>query len=101
MKLPWLVWLSGLSAGLQTKGSLVPFPVRAHAQVEGQVPSNGCVRGNHTLMFLSLFLLPSLPLSLKINIFKKFSYIITYIAASSIRQPVYECCLPKCVPVLY
>ena len=29
--LPWLVWLSGLSAGLRTKGSLVRFPVRAHA----------------------------------------------------------------------
>ena len=33
----------------------------------GQVPSRGCVRGNHTLMFLSLsFSLPS-PLSKKIN----------------------------------
>ena len=30
------------------------FPGRAHAWVEGQVPSRGQVRGNHTLMFLSL-----------------------------------------------
>ena len=51
---PWLVWLSGLSASLQTKGLLVQFPVRAHAWIVGQVPSGGHVRGNHTLMFLSL-----------------------------------------------
>ena len=38
---PWLVWLSGLSAGLQTKGSPVRFPVRAHLWVVGQVPSRG------------------------------------------------------------
>ena len=50
----WLVWLSGLSASLQTKGLLVQFPVRAHAWIVGQVPSGGHVRGNHTLMFLSL-----------------------------------------------
>ena len=36
---PWLVWLSGLSTGLWTKGSPVQFPVRAHAWVAGQVPS--------------------------------------------------------------
>ena len=30
--------LSGLSASPQTKGSLVRFPVRAHAWVAGQVP---------------------------------------------------------------
>ena len=54
---------SGLSAGLQTKGLLVQFPVRAHAWVAGQLPSGRHVRGNHTLMFLSLsFSLPS-PLS--------------------------------------
>ena len=39
--LPWLVWLNGLSTGLQTKGSLVQFPVRAHSWVAGQVPSGG------------------------------------------------------------
>ena len=51
---------------LQTKGSPVRFPVWAHAWVAGQVPNGGHIRGNHTLMFLSLsFSLPS-P-SLKIN----------------------------------
>ena len=60
---PWLLWLSGLSVGLRTKGSPVRFPVRAHAWVMGRVLSGGHVRGNHTLMFLSLsFSLPS-PLS--------------------------------------
>ena len=54
--LPRLVWLSGLSTSLQTKGSLVWFPVRAHDWVAGQVPSRA--RDNHTLMFLILFLPP-------------------------------------------
>ena len=49
LELPWLVWLSGLSAGLRTKGSSVQLPVRAR-----QLPSRGCARGNHTLLFLSL-----------------------------------------------
>ena len=40
------VWLSGLSSGLQTKGSLVQFLVRAHAWVADQVPSWGYARGN-------------------------------------------------------
>ena len=62
---PWGVWLSDLSIGLWMKGFLTPFPVRAHAWVVGQVPSRGRVRGNHTLMFLSLSF--SLPSSLKIN----------------------------------
>ena len=52
--LPWLVWLRGLSAGLQTKGLLVQLPVRAHAWGAGQVPPKGHARGNRTLMFLSL-----------------------------------------------
>ena len=57
---PWLVWLTGLSAGLQTQGLSVQFPVRAHAWVKGQVPSRVRARGNHTSMFLSLsFSLPS------------------------------------------
>ena len=43
------MWLTGLSADLQTDGSLVRFPVRAHVWVVGQVPSRGCMRGNHTL----------------------------------------------------
>ena len=50
----WLEWLSGLSTGLQTKGSLVGFPVRAHTWVVGQIPNRGHMRGNHTVMFLSL-----------------------------------------------
>ena len=45
----------------QTEGWQVGFPVRAHAWVVGQVPGRGCMRSNHTLMFLSLF--PSFPLS--------------------------------------
>ena len=48
---------------LQTKGSQVQIPVRAHAWVAGRVPSGGHVRGNHTWMLFSLsFSLPS-PLS--------------------------------------
>ena len=63
---PWLVWLSGLSTGLWTKGLLVWFPVRAHAWVVGQVPSGGCMRGNHTFLFLSFsFSLPSFSLKIK------------------------------------
>ena len=37
-RFPWLVWLSGLSASLQTKGLLVRFPGRTHAWVGSQVP---------------------------------------------------------------
>ena len=36
-----LVWLSGLSTGLQTKGFLVRFPVRAHAWVVAGSPVGG------------------------------------------------------------
>ena len=59
---------------LQSKGSLVRFPVRAHAWVVGQVPGWRHARGNHTLMFLSLsFFLPSVLSKKKINkIFKFF-----------------------------
>ena len=57
---PWVVWLSGLSAGLGSKGSQVWFPVRGHAWIVDRAPSGGHMRGNHTLMFL--FLPPS-PLS--------------------------------------
>ena len=67
---PWLVWLSGLSAGLRTKGSPVPLPLRAHAWVAGQVPGWGHVQEVTTDISLvhgcvSPFLSPSLPLSLK------------------------------------
>ena len=61
------MWFSGLSAGLQTEGSLVRFPVR----VASQVPSRGRARGNHTLMFLSHSSSLSLSPSLKINSLKK------------------------------
>ena len=39
--LPWLVWLSGLSAGLGTERWLVRFLVRAHTWVAGQIPRWG------------------------------------------------------------
>ena len=39
--LPWLVWLSGLSASLQTEGLPIRFLVRAHAWVLGLVPGSG------------------------------------------------------------
>ena len=58
--LPWLVWLTGLSASLPTKESRVWFLVWAQAWAAGQVPSRGHMRGNHALMFS--FSLPS-PLS--------------------------------------
>ena len=41
---PWLLQLSGLSASLQTKRSLVRFPVRAHAWVADLVPIWGRAR---------------------------------------------------------
>ena len=50
--------------------SPVRFPVRAHAWVVGQVPSTGCMRGNHTLMFFSLSF--SYSSSLSKNNLKKF-----------------------------
>ena len=58
----WLVWLSGLSASLRTKGLPVQFSVRARAWVAGQVSSGGHVRGSHIYVSLPLFLLlfPSL-----------------------------------------
>ena len=69
-KRSWLLWLSELSSDLQTKGSPVRFPVRAHAWVVGQVPSRGHVRGNHTLMFSYLLSLPSLKIH-TLNLKKK------------------------------
>ena len=52
--LPWLLWLSGLSAGLQTRRSRVQFPVGAHAWVAGQVPSWGCGKGNQSVYLLHM-----------------------------------------------
>ena len=65
--LPWLVWLSRLSAGLRTKRSPVLFPVRAHAWVAGQVSPVGSAQEATTYGCFSLYLSPSLPFSLKIN----------------------------------
>ena len=39
----------------QTVNQRDRFPGRAHGWVAGKVPSRGCVRDNHTLLFLSLF----------------------------------------------
>ena len=39
--LPWLVWLSGLSTSLRTKGSQVRFPVRTHAWLQTRFPVGG------------------------------------------------------------
>ena len=67
----WLGWLSGLSAVLQTNGSLVQFLVRAHAWVVGQVPSWGSVKCNQSMYFshmdvsLPFFLLPFPSLEVK------------------------------------
>ena len=59
----WCGSVDWVLANPALKGSLVGFPVWAHAWVEGQIPSRGHSRGNHTLVFLSLsFSLPS-PLS--------------------------------------
>ena len=60
MTLPTLAGVAQwIERGLQTKGSLVRFPVRVHASVAGQVPSGGggSVRGSRALMILSLFFL--------------------------------------------
>ena len=77
---PWLVWLSGLSTSLRTKGLPVRFPVRAHAWAVGQVPSGGHMRGNHMLMLF--FSLPSPLCKNKINkIFKRKKGVVTYFTA--------------------
>ena len=62
-----------IERGLRTKGSLVQFPVGSHAWIAGQVPSGGHVRGNHTLMFLSLSF--SLPSPLSKNLKKKSNHL--------------------------
>ena len=53
----WPDWCGSVDwvPACEPKGCRVWFPVRAHAWVEGQVPSRGRMRSNHTLMFLSLF----------------------------------------------
>ena len=64
-----MVWLSGLSAGLWTKES----PCQGTHLGCGPIPSRGCMRDNHILMFLCLsFSFPSSLSKNKINkIFKK------------------------------
>ena len=59
---PWLVWLSGLNASLQTERSPVQFPVRARAWITDQVLSWGCARGNWSIFLLHIDV--SLPLFL-------------------------------------
>ena len=57
--MPWLMWLSGLSACLWTKGSLVQFPVRAH--VRGRGPQlQECEKQPHIDVSLPLPPFPSL-----------------------------------------
>ena len=59
--LPWLVWLSGLSAGLRTGGSPVRFPVRA-ACLGCRPGPQLAVRKRHPHIAVSLPLfLPSFP----------------------------------------
>ena len=63
--LPWLVWLSELSASLGTKGVLVRFPVRVYAWVLGQVQQPIDVSLTHQCFSSSIS--PSLTLSLYMN----------------------------------
>ena len=60
---PWLVWLSGLSAGLQTERLLVWFPVRAHARVAEDRSLVGSVQEATDRCFSHHCFSPSLPLS--------------------------------------
>ena len=74
---PWQAWLSGLCAGLQTKGLPVWFPVRAHASAAGQAPWLEAWERqpvNISLIhccFLRLFLSPFTSLQKQIKCFKK------------------------------
>ena len=60
-----------IQSGFQTKGSLVQFPVRAHALVASQDPSGRHARGTHTLMVLFPPPLPSLWKQINKIFFKK------------------------------
>ena len=55
---PWLVWLSGLNAGLWTERSLGWIPVRAHAWVAGRVLNWGRARSNQLISLSLSFSLP-------------------------------------------
>ena len=54
---PWLVWLSAVRAGLQTKRLQVRFPATARAWVAGMQEATN-QRFSFMLMLLSLFLPP-------------------------------------------
>ena len=54
-------WIEPWPADQRVAG-LIPSQGTTHAWVVVQVPNWGHARGNHTLIFLSLFLLPFPPL---------------------------------------
>ena len=89
------MWLSGLSAGLQTKGSPVRCPVRAHAWAAGQVgpPVVGAWEATTHWCF-SASLSPSLPHCLKMNKWnlKKRNIRITYPWHDTLRKALYHFC---------
>ena len=67
MTLPWLVWLNGVSASLQTKGSQLRFPVNSRCLGCGPGPQKGVFeRQPHIDVSLPLFL-PPFPCLRKIN----------------------------------
>ena len=66
----WLLWLNGLSAGLQTEKLRIRFLVRTRACVAGQLPSWGCARDNQ-MMLLFLPYAHASPLSKNKIIIKK------------------------------
>ena len=53
-------WIDHRPANQRVAGSIAS---QGHAWVAGPVPSRGYTRGNHTLMFLSLFFFFPSPLS--------------------------------------
>ena len=85
------MWLSGLSAGLRIKGSLVWFPVRAHAWVVGQVPSAGWGAQEATTHWcFSPSLSSSITLCLKINkIFERKKYFLSKLLSLSWESKFY------------
>ena len=83
---PWLVWLSGLSAQCEPKCCRFDSQSGHMPRLWARSPVWGCVRGNHTLMSLSLS--PSLPLSLKMdgwNLLKKKNLEIVWLGGPSSR----------------
>ena len=67
---PWLVWLNGLSASLQTERSLVQFLVRGTCLGCGPGPQSGAHKRQPHIDVFSPSLSPSLPLSLSLKINK-------------------------------